>query len=360
MNPEDNNPLINPGAPNLGMPADPVDPINSVPSPTAPLATNPMDPMAGSPASDTTTGANQNMGIENTIEEPLVPAAPVPGSIGSVTSVPPVDPATTPAPFAPAGPTQAAPAMPDQAAQAPYNPFAQPAAQAGVENPAPAPAVGLNGAPAPAAPAAPATAPTTPPPVQPTNAPKSAKSAVRMSPMIIVLAIVAVLGVVMAIIFAALYIGAKNDQKVVYVPSTADDTANAAVEVLSCSRENDFNYLIGYDHEVIGSQDVMLNYTGDKLDSIALSASATFDNESDANVAKDNYANAAVIRESMTANYQVEGSTMTAGFGVADGNTLSDVDAAAIIYGDGTEGADLSLPAVQAHYESIGYTCTQE
>lgn len=347
MNPEDNNPLTNPGAPNLGAPAGP----NGLDNASSPLATNPMDTMAGGVAMDAT-GTNPNMGIENTIEEPLVPAAPVPGSIGSVTSVPPVDSAT-PA-FGPTDQAQPAPVA-DAAAQpqqAPYNPFAQPAAPAGVDNPTPAPAVDLNGASAP-------TAPTTPPPVQPTNAPKAQPTA-KAGHMTMILAIVAALGVIAAIIFAVLFINAKNNPKVVYVPSVADDTTNSAIEILTCSRENDFNYLIGYDHSVMGSQSVTLSYTGDKLSAITLDANATFDNESDANVAKDNYANAAVVRESIVADYQVEGSTMKASFEVAGGNTLSDSDAASIIYGDGTDNADLSLSAVETHYESIGYTCSLE
>ena len=58
------------------------------------------------------------------IDDPLVPAAPVPGSIGSVTSVPPVnpDPTTGTMPVDPNAPVATPVAEP---APAPYNPFAQ-------------------------------------------------------------------------------------------------------------------------------------------------------------------------------------------------------------------------------------------
>ena len=196
MNPEDNNLNPNPGMPGAGMTNDPLSGTGGL---------NMADGLASAQDNLTSAGLAASTGggvmdlnqlgatapeavMTPPIDEPLIPAAPVPGSIGSVTSVPPVNagavdvmPMDTPSPVAGTPVAEPAPA--------PYNPFAapQPTATSASNQPA-------------------GTAPN--PAFQPAVPPK--KSKMQMSPLVIALGIISAILLVTTIVFVVLYINAKN------------------------------------------------------------------------------------------------------------------------------------------------------
>lgn len=206
-------------------------------------------------------------------DEPLIPAAPVPGSIGSVTSGPAMTetPAAAGA-MAPADGTMAggmamgvASAEVAAPASAPYNPFAAPAAQAGQ-----APADAMNAA-----------AGTAPQMAQPdmnqassTNVPtalqpktsKFSKFSMKggSSKLTWILGIAAGVFAVAMIVFIVLWIQEMNTQKVVYVPNTPvqpepEQTSATCVMEREATAEDGMEGLVGI------NSTVSLNFEDDKL-----------------------------------------------------------------------------------------------
>ncbi len=377
MNPEENNPLANPGTPDFGATGSSTNPGLSM-----------SDSLASAEDSLTSAGmaANNNSGVMGLdqlgaanpeammtppIEEPLVPAAPVPGSIGSVTSVPPIptDPAPATPAFAPLSNAYApspAPAAPEAAPQAPYNPFAQPVAPSPAPTPAPAPAPAPDANPASAGPAS-TTLGGINPAFQPAANPAAKFDGPKalFNPLTIILAITTVLFLVAAIVFFIMWNQARNDKEIIYVNNNiSNEDSNAAIHLMNCSRENDYTYLIGYDHPVIGSEQLTLNYAGDSLKAITLDYVATFDSEADANVARDNFAASQVDFVNNNANgfeakYTVNGNTMTAEVVSKEGD-LSETDARTFIYNTTENDPSLALETVKKHYEESGFVCTVE
>lgn len=366
MNPEDNNPLTNSGIPNLGASPAPTDSSDL----TSPISTD-LSAVSGLDGITTDSAPAENPFAPPTIEEPLVPAAPVPGSIGSVTSVP-AD--VAPAPANPLSPSPSNPldtVASSAPVQAPYNPFAQPSVTSNEQTtpvaaptPTPSPASSVStatpvAAPNPTPTPMPASAPTMAPPVQPTAAPKMKKPA-GSSTLTIVLAAIAALGVIAAVVFAVLYFKALDNPKVVYVPSISEDNTDDSMQILTCTKSSDFNYLIGYDHEVIGNVAVVADYTNDKLSSIEFNYDAAFDNEGDANVARDNFAASFNTQGVLVGEQAIEGSTMKSTYKLIEGTELTDSVAQGLIYGEGAVDQDLSISGVEAHYVASGFNCSTE
>lgn len=356
MNPEQNNPLTNTGTPNFGGPADQsgqglsmADTLASAQDSltsagmaagggaSTPIGLDSIDGLSG--------GANPSATIE---DRPLVPAAPVPGSIGSVTSVPSLPPTENPqSPFTPVDPNLAMnnPAQnvepTAQPTQAAYNPFSQTPTD-------------LN--PAPAAPA----------PIQPqAEGAGKAKKPSGTNSLTIILGILALVAIISTAVFAFMFFKAKDETKVVYVPSFSEDESNATMKVLSCTHENDYNYLIGYDHPVMGTENITLNYSGDELSSVEIEHVANYDNEADAVVAKDNLASmqTALVNDIIAGNYTTDGVAMRVELGLAEGATLDEENARKLIYGEAAAAdtsKSLALDAVEQNYQDNGYICTVE
>lgn len=200
------------------------------------------------------------------------------------------------------------------------------------------------------------------PPVQPTKAPKAKKApaAGKSSHTALLLGIVALITTIAAIVFAVLYFKELNNIKPVYVPSVSEDKSDQTISMLSCTHPTDYAYLIGYDHPVEGTSSVTVTYSGDNPSSIAFDASATFDSEGDANVARDNYANSFATRDVLVGNHTIDGNTMHINYELAESSDLSAENARAFIYGEGATDQDLALAAVRSHYETAGYSCTVE
>lgn len=371
MNPEENNPIANPGIPGAGDGAM-NDPMNMATSNGLTMAdglASAQDNLtsAGLAAS---TGAGlmdlNQLGASNPeammappVEEPLIPAAPVPGSIGSVTSVPPVSTefAGEPAPSMPADLTAnanpEAPAPASEPATAPYNPFAQSAAPV-------APAAPATTAPAPES------APTSAPGMTPNPAfqpPVPPKAKTKLTPLTIVLGALAAIFLVATIIFIALFINAKNNPKVIYTPAP-NEGSNARIDTLSCSRESDFGYYAGYDYPALGSQTLTASYTNNELRALSLEYAMRFNDEEAAGLAQAVFSTEqaellAAIDQSFSTNYSVNGGSLD--IEIASGrDSLTDANAANLMYGLGNANASVSLDAVRNLYEGNGFICTIE
>lgn len=368
MDPENNNPLTNPSASAAGTTPN-IDSMMNGDSMTSAADTLTSAGLAADTGTDTLNldqiSATQPEAVmAPPVEEPLVPAAPVPGSIGSVTSVPadtaPTDSmpgveyptntnpagqsfgaaqpeATTPASTTASGPLPA----PEVAPQMPYNPFSQHATP--TSEPAKAPVD---------------------PAFQP-EVPKAAKKPSNLKsnlPMILSLGL-AVIATIVAIIFFILWRQAVDNPKIVYVPAVSDDQVNSRIELLNCSHEEDYNWLIGYDHPVLGTQNVVASYTGGELRTLSIDYNATFDNETDATVARDNLAanqaaTLANVAQSFTSAYNVNGSALSASIQSADSG-LNVNDALTLVYGQ-AEGQSSTIDSLRANYEANGFTCTIE
>ena len=281
------------------------------------------------------------------VEEPLIPAAPVPGSIGSVTSVPPLDAdpasAVPPVPPAdmmnPAAPAMDANSMPatEQPAAAPYNPFMQPAAAPATDSAVPAD----NSA---------ATAPV--PPV----APKAKPSLLT----IIALVMDGVL-LITTIVFAILFVNANNKKpETIYVPS--DTGATVKKEVMTCTREAGFgNYIGGDASTVIGTQTLVANYADGVLTGLSLNYAMPFADEVTADMALNNFnAEQAGLLTAIEGSFGVDSSIDGGNLDItimSGSDNLTDANAALLMYGLGNEQASVTLDAVRTLYEGVGYTC---
>lgn len=350
MNPEDNNLNLNPGMPGGGMTNDPLSGTGGL---------NMADGLASAQDNLTSAGLAASTGggvmdlnqlgatapeavMTPPIDEPLIPAAPVPGSIGSVTSVPPVNagavdamPMDTPSPVAGTPVAEPAPA--------PYNPFAapQPTATSASNQPA-------------------GTAPN--PAFQPAVPPK--KSKMQMSPLVIALGIISAILLVTTIVFVVLYINAKNiPPKVVYM-DRPNEESNARIEMLTCSRETDFAGYAGLGEPAIGSETMTASYTNNDLRAVSMDYAMRFADEGAANLAQSNFAaERAPVLEAITnsfaVNYNVDGGNLDIEI-VSGRDAFTESDAAVLMYGLDNGNSSVSLDAVRGLYESAGYTCSVE
>ena len=328
--------------------ADPVAASATTPDPVTTPDPAPTTP-AGPTTPDTSDTSVTDADTAAIIDEPLVPAAPVPGSIGSVTSVPPVaDPAVTA--DAPADNAFAAAAAAEPAAT-PFNPFAQPADAA-----------------APTAPAAPA-ADSVNPVFQPANpgttpaAHSAKKPAIRPQLLILILGIAAGLFLIATIVLAILYVNALNNKEVVYYPQVTDP--EPVVETLSCTQVLDLAYLAGYATPVNGNRAVTATYTDDALTALTVSYDATYNSDLDANTARANLEAAQISlvntpESSFTAAYNVNGATMLADLQSVD-DLLTNDAAETLLFGAVSGNPDaMTRTGLEATLTQAGATCTVE
>lgn len=369
MNPEENNPLANPGVPDFGMSNGQInipgndllmndglsmagDSLTAAGMAAAPTMNGPLNfNQIGSTDGENTPTITPN-------EEPLVPAAPVPGSIGSVTSVPaaaepmanPFAPIESPAPAT----TGAMPAPEIEPQAAPYNPFAQT-----TNSSVPAPA------PAPEQPSQPLMTPVSAAPVnpafQPAPAPVSSKKSRSASPLTAILAIVCALLLISTIVFVALFINAKNNPKIVYVPTVAGGESDSQISFLSCSRSEEANVLVNDAYVVPVSHTLTMNYSNGQLGAITSEYQATFASEEDAIAGRDIY-EAVIVTGSPVAldvEYEINGNVLN----ITDkpsASPLTEDIALTLLYGS-TEGVSTtSMDDVRATVEAEGYVCTVE
>ena len=328
--------------------ADPVAASATTPDPVTtpdPAPTTPADPTTPTTSDTSVTDAD----TAAIIDEPLVPAAPVPGSIGSVTSVPPVaDPAATA--DLPADNAFAAAAAAEPAAT-PFNPFAQSADAA-----------------APTGSAAPATDSVNPvfQPVNPGTTPAAhpaKKPAIRPQLLILILGIAAGLFLIATIVLAILYVNALNNKEIVYYPQVNEP--EPVVETLSCTQVLDLAYLAGYATPVNGNRAVTATYTDDALTALTVSYDATYNSDLDANTARANLEAAQIAlvnapESSFTAAYSVNGATMLADLQSVDGLLTNDA-AEALLFGAVSGNPDaMTRTSLEATLTQAGATCTVE
>lgn len=423
MNPEENNTLANPGAssPSAGgasAGASSLPGSGSLSMADSLASAEDNLTSAGLAASGQANNTNlTQLGGEGTsqkspfapVDEPLTPAAPVPGSLGSATSGPaipqPMSGASSSAtmmgtssnsPFA-TGATSTSSTMPTTSAASgpmtapavspqPYNPFATTTSSsnfsatspAGMSSSTPASAAtgSAAGAKAPVNPfngarsTSPAQAPAVNPAFQP--APKSAQKAKdgaksHSNIPTIILGGLTVIAVIVAVIFAIMYFNAVNNPKVVYVPSVSDEQSNATIRTLSCTRDGDFGYLLGEGSRFVGgTEQLTANYADDQLSGVVLTTTATYGSEEEANNARNRLealqsALAQQVAASFTAEYIVEGNTLKASMTSKDGQ-LAEADANALLFGNNPDltGSPVSFDAVEDFYGSNGYICTAE
>lgn len=328
--------------------ADPVAASATTPDPVTtpdPTPTTPADPTTPATSDTSVTDAD----TAAIIDEPLVPAAPVPGSIGSVTSVPPIaDPTATA--DAPADNAFAAAAAAEPAAT-PFNPFAQPADTA-----------------APTASAAPA-ADSVNPVFQPANpgttpaAHPAKKPAIRPQLLILILGIAAGLFLIATIVLAILYVNALNNKEVVYYPQVTDP--EPVVETLSCTQVLDLAYLAGYATPVNGNRAITATYTDDALTALTVSYDATYNSDLDANTARANLEAAQISlvntpESAFTAAYNVNGTTMLADLQSVD-DLLTNDAAETLLFGTVSGNPDaMTRTGLEATLTQAGATCTVE
>ena len=351
MNPEDNNLNTNPGIPGAGMNNEPLG-ANGL---------NMADGLASAQDNLTSAGlaASTGAGIMDLnqigatapeavmtppIDEPLIPAAPVPGSIGSVTSVPPVNPDPMSGVMGDSSgvPTGATPVA--EPAPAPYNPFAQ--------------STSTHTAPAPE----PTSAGMTPDPAFQPAVPPKAKT--KMNPLMVILCVISGILLITTIVLAVLLVQAINNPKIVYVPQPSNEESNTRIEMLTCSREADFAGYAGVESPAIGSETMVASYTNNELRAVSMEYAMRFADESAASTAQANFVAEqsevlAAVGDSFAVNYDLNGGNLDIEI-ISGRDTFTESNAATLMYGLGNSDSSVSLSAVRNLYESAGYTCSVE
>ena len=285
---------------------------------------------------DEISAAKPEAEMASPMEEPLTPAAPVPGSIGSVTSVPPLANAES---------------MPDTTAldgqstdtpAAPFNPFA------------------TNSDPKMSA------TPTMNPAFQPAPSAKAAtKNHLKMhfDPLTIGLMVAAGIFLITTIVFIFLYINALNNKEIVYYPQTVGP--EVSVETLSCTQSVDLGYLANYTDPVMANLTAVVTYEDEAPISLNLNYEATYANDIDAQLASNNlsglqsgtFANFPGI---FTTNYTTNGATMLVDIQSNEGQ-LTDAALETVLLSSTTGNSDtVSLTNVEATLTQNGAVCTVE
>lgn len=360
MNPEENNPLANPGMPDYSA---------NNPGGIDPGATNTDNNNTYAPTSMTATSAMPTFGAAATptatdspafapLDEPLTPAAPVPGSIGSVTSVPLTAAEPMANPFAPTAETAApAAALADDAAapatntaaSAPYNPFAPASEKTETSSPA------ASTTPAAAAPAA-------KPAFQPTAPAAAAKVKKPIDMLTILLGALSAILLITTVVFAVLYFNAKNNPKIVYVPTTSEDDSNSRLQILTCSTSHP--YELNPEFGATLYENTIATFTDSNISGLRGETQVTLPTEQDAINARDAMLGLFAMsgNEAFPTLYEpsIDGTTLH--FNIRPQTDPLTADAAAFfIYGnDTTTARSVTMEDVKAYYESLGGTCTIE
>lgn len=308
----------------------------------------------------THTPALDQLGADNPAAEmaspnqPLTPAAPLPGSLGSVSSGTPATNATTSnmpvmgggASSSAANATSAAGATTDTAAQPYFNPFASATAPTS------------------------ATTASVPPALQPQA--KSFKSTAQTSKgrggvMNLLAWILVVVLAGTTVLFAILWQMAENkapQEKIVYVDRPVD--ANGMKGAISCTMNLGGDGVEGLENLISRNRTMKADYEGGELKSISLTTGYDFVDGDSAEAARgyfgnedSYYANIAMglAIEPVATNLQIDG-------GRADYTVTASVDQlvgeCVNIYGislDAEGNPDTSMAGIQQDYESAGYVC---
>lgn len=361
MNPDNNNPSTNPLAsgnnfagnnpamPNMGgMPM--MDGLASAQD-NLTAAGMAAGPVPGAMGLDQIAATDPSAATLPTVDEPLVPAAPVPGSIGSAVSMP-AEPLPAPdfgAPAAGSGPMPA----PEVAPAQPFNPFAAPTAE---PNPAGAAPQANNPAGAQPAPSPAPASPLKPAAKTPLGAAGAAKKVVSL-PIVILLGVLAAVLLVAAIVFFVLWDNASNEVKTVYVPSISEENSDATLTTLSCFRSETHESPSG-----TGTNEITLSYTGDNLSALTSDLTLNFSSADDANAMRDSEAAnvealASRVPNSLAVTANASDNVYSFLVATQEGTDLNAADAMNVIYGS-TEGEpSLAIDDVQAKYENEGFVC---
>ncbi len=417
MNPENNNPFSNTGMGATGASAGtpPLDLTSSSLGGTSSNGLSMADSIASAQDSLTAAGlaspsTSNVMGLDQIgatnpsammtppTEEPLVPAAPVPGSIGSVTSMPLNQPASSP--MSTTSPMSTAPSSTDQPAgtsmnaagsmftqasqnntmpavgaatdtvsqsqsTAPYNPFAKTASPA---QPTTQAAPANNAAPSFAAPKA-----TTPGAFQPANVAKKVSMKDKFgggqfkNPLVLILAGLSAVLAVALVIFIVLYIGALNSKEYIYVPNPSTSENNTRNDTLTCTRQI-AGEEIGKAGAVWGDMEVIANYSNGNMTTISSTNRVTFDSPDAANIARNEY-EASLVERAATNGGSLDGEVLVDGAVVtmnvrATNETAGMILSGKVIETTNDEGevvtgiqVDTNLDAVQAEFTSQGFSC---
>lgn len=362
MNPEDNNPLSNPfAAGGTTGNAEPMPSMGGAPVPDNLASAQDSLTAAGMAANQGAGGAMELDQIAATdpnavalppVNEPLVPAAPVPGSIGSAVSMPPAEPVAAPAFGSTGEPTPASGTVPvpEVTPATPFNPFATPSGSAA--QPAPAPQTTADMA-------APASMPQPAPAPVPMGADKS-KSKFTASPLVIALGVIAALLLVTSITFFILWVNEKQNVKPVILTQVSDDSSNSSLTSISCQRDE-----AREDFGGSGKSTITVSYNGDDLSAYSSVLSLDFNNDADAAAVRDANAPiaesvAALVGGTLSVKNEANGTNYTYTITSQDGTDVAAGDVMNAIYGT-TEGEpSLALADVQAKYEAEGYVCVEE
>ena len=368
MNPESNNQLMNPGTPSGAGMVGGGPATNGIGGAGLSMA----DSLASAEDNLTSAGLAANNGGNNIMgldqlgstnpeammtppdDAPLVPAAPVPGSIGSVTSVPPAPAAPVPAPGF--GADSAAPAA------APFNPFApQPANDQAAPSGQPL-QESMNSSLPPVGGPIPAPAPV------PQAAPiKPAKNKAKLGDgksniLTIILAGLALIFLISTIVMSVLYVNAINNPKIVYMPTVS----NGTLKSLSCSRASDFGFLAGYEGvPALGTETVVANYVDDKLNGISFEYEIGYTDADGANIAKDallQQKNEAFLNElgnAFDTDFKVDGNVLVGAI-KSKGDSISESVAQHVTYGSVSDDNSIALSDLRTLYEGAGYVCVVE
>ena len=368
MNPEGNNPLENPVALGGGNPND-TNPMSAGGLSMADGLASAEDNLTAAGMAATTGSGVMDLGqisasdpeaiMTPPIEEPLIPAAPVPGSIGSVTSVPPVNTAEAANP--PLNMTEAnGTSLVGNEPTAPFNPFAQPIAPQGETIPTATAGPAMGPVPTPAQ--APLPNPDPAAAFQPPVPPMSAKKG-KLNVLTILFAVLFVLATVAAIVFAVLYVNETKNTKVVYVPSVSTEESNAKIEELTCVGTADASIYAGVDYAVEGVQTVTSTYSNGSLEAIDFTYRMPFGDMQLSLAAQSGFATLneetinAVAGSISTAYEGDDNGTLTVTMSSGD-NTLNQNDAVQLIYGPGVFDEAVDMQTVRGLYEMNGFTCS--
>lgn len=346
--------------------------------------------MAAPDASSNALGLDQISSIDPTAsmatsDQPLVPAAPVPGSIGSVTSVPPLAPApevpdtTTTAPTEPSG-------------VAANNPFANTPATTIAEGAGGVGSALPTGSAADMAKASEPVPPYNPFAAQPGVAPTTSSSSVPdgLQPAVekftgdagekkprnmltLILGGLAALFAVTTIIFVVLWMQAKDSvssKPPIIVPPIDDTPVEETLALMTCSRDDDVAAGIeGFVDLQSANHLVTANFKNDVLASIEIANGYGFATP-EAAEAMRGYFDAQVVSmaeigtqlgiEPITAEFVIDGYTVSERMAASADKLQGGYTPVFMLDDNGEGGIDGGLEAVKASYEAKGFTCQVE
>lgn len=277
-------------------------------------------------------------------EEPLIPAAPVPGSIGSVTS----------------GPAMVAEAP----ATAPYNPFAPADPVAAPQTQAPVDATAPVSTPAGQPDMSQTSSTTVPTALQPKTSKFSMKGD-KVSTLTWILGIAAGVFAIAAIVFMVLWIQSMGQEKVVYVPNTVrtEPVQTSAV----CTMDREAGDEDGMDGLTGIASTVNLNFSDNQLTNYDVLARYTFGEATQAEASRSLFATMASLftavgagsdESPLSASYNVSDNVVTLDMRTNVESALEDDDITLDLPVDEGSGEYLlDVESIKGYLAEQGYVC---